>query len=451
MGKFETKKAIKKDSFHLLEQKLAEIVTNRDRELSGLVCVVFADDEIVFNSCFGNRYIDQDDAQKNLPINLDTKFRIASISKTVATLGAMQLVEQGLLDLDEDISTYLGFKLRNPHYPGMMITTRMLLSHTSSLRDGETYSLPFPYHLEHFFSPQGVYYENGAHFAQMKEQNDLEPGKYFFYSNLNYGILGTIIEALSGERFDRYMYKHILEPLGIDAGYNVNQLSDKGFNNLAALYQKYSDGVWNRKGPWISQVDDYRGVRPARVIQVNEKALEIDDLNSQTDEDLLLNYVPGTNGTLFSPQGGLRISAVDLLKIMQVFQNEGVYKGKRVVSSESIKAMQRSEWIYDAQLKNGDTYSGQMTEWGLSLKHLHWQYQTAQGLKQTGLWGHFGDAYGLLSAMMYTPQKKAGFIYFIGGVGSDPEDTPGWKTPFYWWEEQIICAVFDEVLQHYLD
>ena len=436
--------------FHLLEQRLSEIAAQKEKELSSLVCIVFADGEIKFTSCFGSRYFDTKNPENNLPVNPDTKFRIASISKTVATLGAMQLVEQGLLDLDKDISNYLGFELRNPNFPGNKITTRMLLSHTSSLRDGETYILPFPHHLKEFFLPQGLYYENGAHFARPDEQNLLQPGKYFCYCNLNYGVLGTIMEVLSGKRFDRYMLEKVLQPMGIDGSYNVRLFSDEGLNNLGTIYRKCHDDIWDPQFPWTAQIDSYQGIRPARVIQVDETVVSKKYPDFENDEDLLKHYIPGTNGTLFSPQGGLRISVLDLFKIAQLFLNEGEYKGKRIVSSASIKAMLQPQWVYNKRLNNGDTCNGQMTEWGLSLKHLFWKFETSQGEKQAGLWGHFGDAYGLLSSMMFDPERKAGFIYFIGGVGADPEETPGVVTPFCLWEEQIIQAVFKEVLQDYL-
>jgi CubicO group peptidase (beta-lactamase class C family) len=60
----------------------------------------------------------------------------------VTALGVMRLVEQGKLALDTDVSRYLGYTLRNPYYPDAAITLRMLLSHTSSLRDDGGYNFP---------------------------------------------------------------------------------------------------------------------------------------------------------------------------------------------------------------------------------------------------------------------------------------------------------------------
>ena len=92
---------------------------------------------------------------------------------------------------------------------------RMLASHTSSLRDGKVYSIPPQVSVQEFFKPAGKFYENVDHFAPKGE----EPGKFFAYCNLNYGVLGTIIEKITGERFDKYQKKHILRQLDIKADY----------------------------------------------------------------------------------------------------------------------------------------------------------------------------------------------------------------------------------------
>ncbi|MCK7533323.1 MAG: beta-lactamase family protein [Marinilabiliales bacterium] len=79
------------------------------------------------------------DFDRNLPVDANTKYRIASISKFVMTTAMMTLCDRKLLDLDEDVSTYLGFKLRNPAHPDTPITVRMLLLHTGSINEGSGY------------------------------------------------------------------------------------------------------------------------------------------------------------------------------------------------------------------------------------------------------------------------------------------------------------------------
>ena len=68
---------------------------------------------------------------KHTPLIRNTRLRVASVSKMFTVFGVMQLVEAGKIDLDEDVSRYLGFELRNPNFPDEKITVRMLASHTS--------------------------------------------------------------------------------------------------------------------------------------------------------------------------------------------------------------------------------------------------------------------------------------------------------------------------------
>ena len=65
------------------------------------------------------------------------------------------------------------------------------------------------------------------------------------------------------------------------------------------------------------------------------------------------------------------------------------------------------------------------------------------------LWGHTGDAYGLLGAMLFDPARDLGFVYIIGGTGRDPETYKGAYSGFYRWEEQIQTALFDTLLASY--
>lgn len=226
------------------------------------------------------------DYDRQIWVNEETMYRIASVSKSVTAVAIMQLVEEGLIELDEDISLYLGFELRNPNYSLTPITTRQLLSHTSSIIDGgaysnflsDTYNLdPIP-PLSELLSPGGNYYSTNMF-------NNNAPGSYFNYSNINYGIIGTIIEAISNQRFDEYVKEHILDPLEIAGSFNVNHIED--INKVAVLYRKVS-------GSWVAQADNYQGIQP---IHGN-----------------IANYEIGSNGLRFAPQGGLRISGKTSLK-----------------------------------------------------------------------------------------------------------------------------------------
>jgi CubicO group peptidase (beta-lactamase class C family) len=124
-----------------LDDELAKIASDPQHRLASLSVLAVRDGRVVYERQFGDRFIaTATDAAK--PANAQTMYRIASISKLVVAVGVMRLVEEGKLALDEDVGTYLGWRLRNPHFPDAKITLRMFLTHTSSLRDGAFYFWP---------------------------------------------------------------------------------------------------------------------------------------------------------------------------------------------------------------------------------------------------------------------------------------------------------------------
>ncbi len=412
-------------------------------ELSGLAVLAIRDAQIVYDAYFGRRYIDEKDPSKDLLVDGDTKFRLASISKVVVGIGAMILVERGLLELDRDLGDYLGFPLRNPHYPKEIITAAMLMSHTSSIRDIEDYNLPLGLRLEEFFLPGASRYSGGGHFAAALCGRDAGPGRFYCYCNLNYGVLATAMERISGERFDRYMREKVLKPLGMDASFNVLDLSDQGFADLATLYRKAgADEVWRPSGPWIPQVDDYRGLRPASPCR----------LSPGLGPEALNDYEIGTNGTLFSPQGGLRCSARDLSRIMLLFMGKGELEGTRLLMPESIAAMMSRRWTWDPATRNGELEDGGMRETGLALAHGTDWSEAGSGDRPTEagghrLWGHHGDAYGLLGGFYFESERGYGYIYLLGGSGVDPATRKGRYSSYTTWEEEIQTALLGSIAQ----
>jgi len=133
------------------------------------------------------------DIAAQVPMSIDTVLNIASISKTVTATSLMLLVEQGKLDLDRDINSYLTFTVVNEQYPDEIMTTRQLLTHTSATIDRSAlYFSETSYHpggdnplslgefLQAYLSPNGEYYEAG-NFATYR------PGKNFQYSNIGGG------------------------------------------------------------------------------------------------------------------------------------------------------------------------------------------------------------------------------------------------------------------------
>jgi CubicO group peptidase (beta-lactamase class C family) len=162
-------------------------------------------------------------------VTSDTIFLVASISKTFCASVAMQLVEEGKLNLDDDVNKYLPFQVRNPNHPAVPITIRMLLAHASSVRESyvRLFGLIVPgdspesleEHLKAFLTPEGKYYEKGANFA------DYAPGKGNSYSQIGAALVGYVVERVSGETFAARVKSKVIAPLGMnDSSFRLAEL-----------------------------------------------------------------------------------------------------------------------------------------------------------------------------------------------------------------------------------
>ncbi len=323
----------------------------------GLSVAVVKNNKIIYTQSFGLK-----NQETNNPLTDDCIFRIASISKSFSATSILQLYEAGKLSLDQDVSELIGFKVRNPNFPETIITLRLMMSHLSSLNDSQGY-----FTLDVINPSKNPNWE--------KCYSAYEPGKGYAYCNLNYNMVGAIIEKVSGERFDQYVKNHVLDPLGLYGGYYVDGL-DK--SKIASLYEYNTDSA-----RFILSSNAYA-----------QRATEI------------ANYQMGYSTPVFSPTGGMKISATDLAQYMMMHMNKGKYKGKRIISKKSSTLMQTplsSEEGYGFAIET----STKMIP-GLSLK------------------GHTGSAYGLYSAMFFDPKKKYGIVVICNGC--HPEYSEGYNT-----------------------
>lgn len=174
-----------------------------------------------------------EDRASERPVTMDTRFRIASVTKMISALRVMQLVEQGRLDLDRDISDLLGYPVENPFAEGK-ITLRMLMSHTSSLA-GPGYRFPGRTLRELI----------GDRKRTRNRFLNQRPGKKYVYSNLGAGIMGTLIELAEGKNVDTALREGVFAPLHIDAGFSPQTLRDP--SHVASLYNEGGNGL--RRGP----------------------------------------------------------------------------------------------------------------------------------------------------------------------------------------------------------
>ena len=417
-----------------LDEALNALIGDDGFKVPGLGVVVFKGGEEVYSRFLGSRVL----GKEKKPVTRDTRFRAASVSKMFTVFALMQLVERGRISLDDDAGDYLPCRLRNPAAPHEKITVRMLASHMSSLRDGKIYSIPPNESVAELVLPRGKFWEDGAHFAPLAEP----VGRYFAYSNLNYGLLGTIIETVTGQRFDRLQKENLFRQLDIKADYLPANLEPPEFDKLGTIYQKKNAlGHWDADGDWFAQVDDFNDVQPPK----DTVRLQNPYAPDFQGEYSLAAYRVGTNATIFSPQGGLRISFAELAHALEMMMNGGLYRGRRVLSRESLEEIFRTHWIYDSLKPNGRPYGGAILNYGLGTYRIDGTSRARVCRShEVDLLGHTGAAYGLLSGIFFRPNTRDGFVYMINGEAIAEDDDPRSRGVFsdnYIWEEKIMDAV----------
>ena len=334
------------------------------------------------------------DSQTRRPVTPDDPVRVASVSKLVVGVGVMKLVEAGKLDLDSDVSTYLGWPLRNPAFPDRPVTLRMLLSHTSSVRD----------HDDQYVIPLGRSVRETMADPRSWDRAHGPSENYFTYGNLNFPIVGSIVERATGERFDVWMRREVLDPMKLDACFNWPTCSDAAVARAVELDSP--EGKPNK--------DDLHGRRPACPVFVNDG--EPCDLNL---------WRPGENGALFAPQGGLRISARGLARVGRMLLNDGMLDGVRILKQPSVETLLAQVWRNDGH--NGDTDHGFYCSYGAATQQVPTPVAGCRddpGTRGALVVGHAGEAYGLRSGLWIDRARGRGIAYFVTGLPADPPRAP---------------------------
>lgn len=402
---------LSKTATRKLDAALADMIGGYGEKVPGLAVIVYKNGKEVYRNMMGNRFLSPRNKNWNLPITSESRFRVASISKIFTAAGYMKLVEEGKINLDEDVSRYLGFTLRNPTYPNKIITSRMLLSHTSSIRDYPTPYVPFKSNVQSFFTSADCWTRGKA------------PGSYFSYCNLNYVLLATITEKVSGQRFDKYMTKNVLKPLDIKGSFNLRDFSSSDLQKMGTLYRKTK----GESGRYYAQIDD----RPI-------------DLPSAS---LLSSYRPGTNAGIFSPQGGLRISPEELAHMLEMLMNQGKYKGKELLKPATVQLMEKPVWKYNPAQPNGNIENDSIESYGLALQYFSGSGSTrpAPNRPDFHLVGHLGEAYGFIGGLMWQPGTKNGFLFLQNGFATDYKYNKGRYSRNYRWEENFMKTIIENV------
>ena len=352
------------------------------------------------------------DVSSSRPVTADDPVRVASISKLVVAIAVLRLVEQGKLDLDADVSDYLGWRFRNPAFADRPITLRLLMSHRSSLTDTLDYVLPLDADMQAVLTDPKAWDAGHA------------PGAWFHYTNFNFPVVAAVMERVTGERFDRLMVRLVITPLKLDACYNWASCPDATAARAVVLYR---DGQPVR--------DDNKGAKPAcPVTPARDGSCD------------LSRWRAGANGAMFAPQGGLRISARGLAKIGRLLLNRGSVDGVRLLSAKSVRLLETPAWRFDGS--NGDIGGDSTTDapdrgffcaYGLATHMLATKRAGCRddpfGDRRVRV-GHSGDAYGLRSGLWIDRARGTGVAYFA----TDVPAARGRRSAFTPTEEQLATS-----------
>ena len=223
-----------------------------------------------------------------------TCFRIASVTKWITAIGLMTLYDQGKLDLDKDISIYLGFKVRNPAYPDTPVTARMLLSHTSSLSpDASNYHPDWAKIGKKGYDP--VFNES------------VEPGTMYAYADYNGALFGCLIEAISKQSVQNYLNSKVFKPLGLTAAYSPVFLP--------------------------------AGTICKDLLKKNGKV----EISVQKDRTRKYNNKADPEGNNGYTVGKLYINAASMTKLAQMMLGGGELNGVRILKSDTVKLMESDQ------------------------------------------------------------------------------------------------------------
>jgi hypothetical protein len=210
-----------------------------------------------------------------------------------------------------------------------------------------------------------------------------------------------MVERATHTRFDHLAKNLVLDPIGSDAGFNWSGVADEDVRAAATLYRcpPLEAGA---KAAWVAQMDAEPETGPSPTVK---------GLNGQNLDD----YQIGSNGLVFSPQGGLRASVLDLARI------GGVLSGAQPILSDAARQhMLKPVWTANADASNGDMDAGVFAAFGSGV-HLLMPGDACpiRGLT-VPLVGHYGSAYGLLAGLWVEPVSGKGFAYAVNGSHVTP-------------------------------
>jgi CubicO group peptidase (beta-lactamase class C family) len=351
------------------------------------------------------------DLETERPVEANDPVRIASISKLIMALTALRLADEGKLDLDRDVSDYLGWRVRSPHYPDVPVTLAQLMSHRAGLSASADYIIPLGTSLQAKFADPASWREGVRPGGNPGNPLAGPDPALFAYSNLGAPLVASVLEAASGERFDRLAERLVFKPLGVKACFNWVGCDADMAARAVTLYRHTGEVAKDGAGE----------LPPNCTIPVAEgQACDLE------------RYVPGTNASVFSPQGGVRIGMMDLAKIGQA-----LYGPEDEPLLYRLGRTPQMFWAF----AGGTGQTAFFCTYGLHVQLIEHPLLECEGDKlfADGIprIGHSGEAYGLQSGLWLDPKGDTGFVYFTTQIPppAGGEDTGGF-TP----REQALMA-----------
>jgi len=285
---------------------LEAFVRKQVDSMAGSVSIaVVHQDEIVYTYVYGKA-----NPVEGIPADTGTIYRYGSMTKPFTATALMQLVEQGLVDLDAWPGEYI------PEFPERWkVTVRQLLDHSACMPDSERLTTGLIAKRGESFPPLEEIFS-----AYVADHHDLqcEPGKYSNYANAHYLALGRIIEEVSGETYETYVVDHILTPLAMDSTHF----------QLVEAEERYAKGQYpaTKTDGLIAQLTEYRGPgQEDLILQKGESFSTMDDFRP------------------LPPWGGLLGTPSDLTHFLQMHLNDGRYGDNQILKPETVAAMQEMQ------------------------------------------------------------------------------------------------------------
>ena len=343
----------------VLEGSLSRLFDQYDT--MGACVAVFQNGQVTYTYCYGTR------TNGGEAVTPDSLFQCGSISKMVSNIGLMQLLEEQNIPLDTDVGDLVGFPVRHPEYPELPVTLRQVMTHTASFNDSSAYSGGLDGDgrtLRQMFSGDWL---KGAFLPGVK------PGTKSVYSNLGGGLIGVLVEQLSGQTLDDYMKKHVFAPLGITAAYQPGLFAEDA--PLCDLYQM-----------------------PERRLSKSLRA-EREETPVYTQPDPSRHY--------YLTAGKLVISAPDLCKLLIALCDGGVYEDVQLlgsVAAREMRTLQNDRWSVGCASGRG----------------LFMNIYTDLQVEGRTLYGHGGKAHGMLCAAYFDPTDRTGVVMLTNGCNNQP-------------------------------